>query len=106
MSWRSRPWIWPMTGSTSPEVQPASYRVPGVYAAPRPRAPATLPTRTDVAGVIGFEPRVRHASSPSRLTGSPPAGHAFFVNVAAFRLHHDHVHVTVPATPRLLLSES
>lgn len=95
-----------MTGSTSPDIQPPSYRVPGVYSAPRPRTPTTLPIRTDVAGFIGFEPRVRDASPPSRLIGSPPVGHAFFVNVATFQLHRHNLHVTVPATPRLRLSES
>jgi hypothetical protein len=96
-----------MTGSTSPSLQTASYRVPGVYAAPRPRAPATLPARTDVAGFIGFEPRIRDASPPSGLTGgSPPAGHAFFVDVSSFQLHAHGMRATVPATPRLLLSQS
>jgi uncharacterized protein len=96
-----------MTGSISPSIQTASYRVPGVYSAPRPRAPATLPIRTDVAGFIGFEPRVRDATPPSALTGGPPpVGHAFFVNVSTFQLHQYGVRVTVPAAPNLLLSQS
>jgi hypothetical protein len=96
-----------MTGSTSPSIQASSYRVPGVYSAPRPRAPTTLPIRTDVAGFIGFEPRVRDASPPSGLTGGPPpVGHAFFVDVSTFQLHSHGLRATVPATPSLLLSQS
>jgi hypothetical protein len=96
-----------MTGSTSPSIQASSYRFPGVYSAPRPRAPTTLPIRTDVAGFVGFEPRVRDASPPSGLTGGPPpVGHAFFVDVSSFQLHTHGIRATVPATPRLLLSES
>jgi hypothetical protein len=95
-----------MTGSTFPNIQAPSYRVPGVYSAPRPRSSATLPSRTDVAGFIGFEPRVRDASPPSGLAGAPPVGHAFFVNVSSFQLHAHGVRATVPAIPRMLLSES
>jgi hypothetical protein len=88
-------------------LQTSSYRVPGVYSAPRPRAPTTLPIRTDVAGFIGFEPRVRDATPPSGLTGGPPpVGHAFFVNVSTFQLHTHGIRATVPAAPSLLLSEN
>jgi hypothetical protein len=96
-----------MTGSTSPNIQASSYRVPGVYAAPRTRTPVTVTMRTDVAGFIGFDPRVRDGSPPSGLIGGPPpVGHAFFVNVSSFRLHTHGIRAVVPATARLLLSES
>ena len=95
-----------MTGSTSPSFQASSYRVPGVYEAPRPRTATFAPLRTDVAGFIGFEPRVRDAVPPSGLTGgSPPAGHAFFVDLSRFQLNFSGQRLTVPATARLLLSE-
>jgi hypothetical protein len=96
-----------MTGSMSPSIQAPSYRVPGVYSAPRPRTPTSLPIRTDVAGFIGFEPRIRDATPPSALIGGPPpVGHAFFVDVSTFQLHSHGLRATVPATPSLLLSQS
>ncbi|HEY3857290.1 MAG TPA: hypothetical protein VGO67_23140 [Verrucomicrobiae bacterium] len=96
-----------MTVSTLSNVQPATYTVPGVYQAPSPRAPTVLPIRTDVAGFIGFEPRVRDSTPPSQLTGgATPVGHAFAVDVNEFQLRSWGIRATVPATPQLVLSES
>jgi hypothetical protein len=70
---------------------------------PRPLA------RTDVVGFVGFEPRVRDGTNPSQLTGTPPAGHAFRVDVMRFQLPAElfgGVRATVPATADLLLSQS
>jgi hypothetical protein len=67
--------------------------------------PLALPLRTDVAGFIGFEPRVRDSVPASGLTGTPPVGHAFFVDVSALQLNLGGQKVSVPATPRLLLSQ-
>lgn len=53
-----------MTGSTSSD--PAA-RVPGVYPAARPRVPQPAGGRTDVAGFVGFEPRVRVAGASADL---------------------------------------
>jgi hypothetical protein len=96
-----------MTGSTSPDFQPSSYRVPGVYGATQPRAPTTSPLRTDVAGFIGFEPRVRDSVPPSQLTGgATPTGHAFFVDVNALQVTISGQRISVPATPRFPLSQN
>jgi hypothetical protein len=96
-----------MTASTSPDFLPASYRVPGVYGASQPRVPTTVPLRTDVAGFIGFEPRVRDSIPPSGLTGgAAPTGHAFFVDVSALQVTINGRRISVPATPRFLLSEN
>jgi uncharacterized protein len=95
-----------MTGSTSPKFQASAYRVPGVYQAARPRTPSAVPLRTDVAGFIGFEPRVRDSVPASALTGgSPPVGHAFYVDVNAIQLNVHGQRLGVPATPRLPLSQ-
>jgi uncharacterized protein len=95
-----------MTASISASVWAASYRVPGVYQAPMPRAPDVLPARTDVAGFIGFEPRVRDSVPPSQLLGgASPTGHSFFVDVNGFTIRRGLLRTTVPATPRLLLSQ-
>src|SRR5687767_2960640 len=84
---------------------PSGYQVPGVYFEPRPRAPAAPAVRTDVAGFIGFEPRVRDGTSPSRLIGRPvPTGHSFRVDVATFRLDSGPVRGVVPGREDLLLS--
>ena len=107
---------------SSPTVTPGlprparPYRVPGVYAARRPRPPEAPPLRTDVAGFVGFEPRLRDATPPSSLTPStaPGAGpkdraHAFAVTVAGFRVALSEatgLMVAVPAAPRFVLSES
>ncbi len=85
---------------------PVTYRVPGVYHEPRPRVPPAPAVRTDVAGFIGFEPRVRDGTTPSRLTGGPPAtGHAFRVDVAGFEIELAGAREQVPATVDLVLSE-
>jgi uncharacterized protein len=95
-----------MIGSTLPSFQASAYRVPGVYAATQPRMPDVVPLRTDVAGFIGFEPRVRDSVPASQLIGGPqPTGHAFFVDVSAIQLNLRGQRVSVPATPRLLLSQ-
>ena len=90
-----------------------TYHVPGVYYEPQPRAPEAVPVRTDVVGFIGFDPRVVNGSTPATLTWapgfpppSPPAGHAFRVNVASFRLATRKVRGTVPAATDLVLSQS
>jgi len=71
------------------------YRVPGVYHEPQPRAAEEPLARTDVVGFLGFDPRVRNGTIPSELTGSPPTGHAFRVDVTPFQL----VIGTVSGTP-------
>ena len=81
------------------------YQVPGVYYEPQPRAPQPSPDRTDVVGFIGFEPRVRDGSTPSELTGTPPVGHAFRVDVMTFRLVVGTTRSLVPATRDLVLSQ-
>ncbi len=86
---------------------PVTYRVPGVYHEPRPRVPPAPTARTDVAGFIGFEPRVRDGTTPSRLTGGPPAtGHAFRVDVAGFEIELAGAREQVPARVDLVLSEN
>jgi hypothetical protein len=86
----------------------SSYAVPGVYYEPRPRSePRPLP-RTDVAGFIGFEPRVRDGTTPTQLTGSAPTGHAFQVDVISFLLPPEllgGVRLTVPAVQNFVLSK-
>src|SRR6185436_19492861 len=84
----------------------ALYHVPGVYYEPQPRAPETPVVRTDVAGFIGFDPRVRNGTTPSTLLGSPAAGHAFRVDVSGFQLVLGEVRGAVPATRDFVLSES
>lgn len=84
------------------------YAVPGVYYEPRPRAEPRPLARTDVVGFVGFEPRIRDGTTPTQLTGTPPAGHAFRIDVAAFRLPPellDGVRATVPAATDLVLSQ-
>ena len=95
-----------MTASISASTWAASYRVPGVYQAPVPRVPNVLPARTDVAGFIGFEPRVRDSVPPSQLlAGATSIGHSFFVAINGFRIRRGLLRTTVQATPRLLLSQ-
>jgi hypothetical protein len=68
--------------------------------------PDVVPLRTDVAGFVGFEPRVRDSVPASSLSGGPPpVGHAFFVDVGALQLNLRGQRVSVPARPRLLLSQ-
>jgi hypothetical protein len=90
-----------------------AYHVPGVYYEPRPRIDEVPTVRTDVGGFIGFEPRVRNGTTPSTLTWapllpapSPPAGHAFRVDVSAFQLTVRRVRGRVPETADFVLSES
>jgi hypothetical protein len=87
----------------------SAYTVPGVYYEPRPRAiPRALP-RTDVAGFIGFEPRITDGTTASQLLGSPPAGHAFRVNVRTFLLPvalTNGVRITVQGAVDFVLSQS
>jgi hypothetical protein len=80
--------------------------VPGVYHRPQPRAAASPFARTDVAGFIGFERRVQDGTTPTTLLGSPPVGHAFRVDVAAFQLVLGQRRFQVPATKDLVLSRN
>src|SRR5262245_17582779 len=87
---------------------PLDITIPGVYQELRPR-PAGLPLpRTDVAGFIGLERRVRDGSTPCRLITAPgaslPSGHAFQVDVATFQITLDGARRRVPATRDLVLS--
>jgi hypothetical protein len=87
----------------------SSYSIPGVYYEPRPRTPPRPMPRTDVVGFIGFEPRVQDGTTPSTLTGSPPVGHAFRVDVLSFLLPQhllDGIRATTPAAQDLVLSQS
>lgn len=84
--------------------------VPGVYYEPRPRAPAAPLVRTDVAGFVGFEPRVTNGTTPSRLTegtsedGAPLEGHAFNVDIAGFYLDVGTIRLWIPRVTNLPLS--
>src|SRR5439155_957798 len=75
-----------------------------VYFQPQPRTPEPFVVRTDVAGFVGFEGRVRDGSTASRLLGTPPVGHAFLVDVASFQLVLGAVRARVPAMTDLPLS--
>jgi hypothetical protein len=77
--------------------------VPGVYYTPVPRAPAVF-VRTDVAGFVGFDPRVRDGSTPSQLLGLPPVGHSFQVDVAGIQVVIAGRRFTLPATTDFTLS--
>jgi len=86
-----------------------SYAVPGVYYEPRPRAAPRPLARTDVVGFVGFEPRLRDGATPCQLSGTPPQGHAFQVDVTGFQLPVGTLgpsRVVVPAATDLLLSAS
>ena len=79
--------------------------VPGVYFEPEPRNPGLPFVRTDVAGFIGFEPRVRDGTTPSQLTGGPPpVGHSFQVDVAAFTIVVEDFTLDIPAQTDFTLS--
>jgi uncharacterized protein len=94
-----------MIGSTSPSTAAPRYRVPGVYYEPQPRTPAPPAVRTDVAGFIGFEPRLRETPAGSRLIGVPaPTAHDFNVLVGGFQLVVGGVRGQVPAGPLTLSS--
>lgn len=75
-----------MIGSISAKSGPPRLRVPGVYYQPQRRTAESSVVRTDVAGFVGFEPRLRDADVPSRLLGDPPVGHDFRVAVSPFQL--------------------
>lgn len=84
-----------------------AYSIPGVYYEPRPRAEPRPLARTDVVGFVGFEPRVSDGTTPTRLLGDPPAGHAFRVDVIGFQLPQGLLGTTrasVPAARDLVLS--
>lgn len=85
---------------------PLPYRVPGVYYEPQPRAPEAPLVRTDVVGFVGFDPRVRNGTTPSTLTGSPPTGHAFRVDVSGFQVMVGTVRARLEARTDFVLSES
>jgi hypothetical protein len=80
------------------------YQIPEVYREPRPRAKPVVPARTDVAGFVGFEPRVRDGTHPCELLGTPPVGHAFRIDVASFELVVGGLRLRVPAARDLELS--
>ncbi len=85
------------------------YVVPGIYYEPRPRVDQRAVARTDVAGFVGFEARVRDGTTPCRLIGSPPAGHEFRVDVVGFQLPAGllgSARARVPASTDLLLSSA
>jgi hypothetical protein len=63
-----------------------AYEVPGVYYEPRPRVPEPVVVRTDIAGFIGFEPRVRDGGSTLTGPSAAPVGHVFRVAVNRFQL--------------------
>ena len=79
--------------------------VPGVSFQSRRREPEVPWSRTDVAGFIGFESRVRDGGCTSRLTGGPPpVGHEFTVALAACYVQINGQRCRVPATADLVLS--
>lgn len=90
--------------------------VPGVYFEPKPRVEPPPSVRTDVAGFIGFETRVRDGSTPSAFTGTPvPAGHGFRIDVPAFEVamppfeaagEEKRIRVNVPPATDFVLSEN
>ncbi len=94
-----------MTASTSFEARPPRRRVPGVYVEPRPRASEPTAVRTDIAGFLGFEPRVRVNAGSLRLTEGSPTGHVFAVEVVEFQITLVGRTVTVPPKAALILSE-
>jgi hypothetical protein len=89
----------------------AVYHVPGVYSEPQPRTPEPFVVRTDVAGFVGFEPRVRNGTTAAALLWdlpgppAPPSGHAFRVDVSGFQLVLGSVRGRVPATTDFVLSQ-
>lgn len=89
-----------MIGSTSSD--PAA-RVPGVYPVARPRAAPPAGPRTDVAGFVGFEPRVSNADS--FVAPGPPVGHAFRVRVVPFFLRSESTNGWVPEAALTLSAE-
>jgi hypothetical protein len=91
----------------------SAYTIPGVYYEPRPRAEPRPLVRTDVAGFIGFETRVRDGTTPSRMIEDPLSGsvvgHAFRVDLAGFQLPAGLLgdkRVKIPAHTDLVLSEN
>jgi hypothetical protein len=84
--------------------------VPGVYYEPRPRSPAAPLVRTDVAGFVGFEPRVTNGTTPSRLiydtseTGLALEGHELNVDLAGFFLDVGATCLWIPPVTNLPLS--
>src|SRR5262245_14108055 len=84
----------------------SALQVPGVYFEPNPRVPEPPFVRTDVAGFIGFETRVRDGTMPSGLVGSPPSGHSFQVDIAEFRLELEGFRLDVPGVRDFPLSQS
>src|SRR5580765_4496199 len=83
--------------------------LPGVYQEPVVRSADAMP-RTDVAGFIGFERRVRDGSTPCALvpTSGPPLGHTYQVDVLSceLRVPDTKRRLRVPATTDLVLSQA
>lgn len=92
-----------MTASTLNSAD-AGFSVPGAYELPRPHPAPQLPVRTDVAGFVGFEPRVRGSTTPSTLTGAPPTGHIFRIDVATFQVEIRGRPVQVPGGQDVIVS--
>lgn len=78
-----------------------AYQIPGVYFEPRPRQPEVPLARTDIAGFIGFDPRVLPATTASFADAT---FYAFRVDVAGFQLVIDGVRARVPATTNFVLA--
>jgi hypothetical protein len=78
--------------------------VPGVYFEPRPRVESPSVVRTDIAGFIGFETRIRDGTTSSALVGTPATGHGFRIDVPAFEVAIDGRRVAVPAAIDFVLS--
>lgn len=81
--------------------------LPGVYSQTVLRGSSPITVRTDIAGFVGFEPRLSDGLTTSRLTGLPvPTGHNFRVGVLPFTIAVDGRETDVPATPDYVLSQS
>lgn len=80
--------------------------VPGVYYEPGPRVPEAPLVRTDVAGFIGFEPRITNGTNPSRMidAGGAPVGHEFNVDITGFAVDIGVRRTWVPQVANLPLS--
>lgn len=81
-------------------------QTPGVYEqTPAPDPAAPLP-RTDVAGFVGFERRLRDsATRPTTLLGTPAVGHRFAVDVSHLRVTLDGRQVDIPRTDDFVVSQ-
>lgn len=78
--------------------------LPDVYVQPRPRVPAPPRVRTDVAGLVGFEPRVRPSEAGLQTA---PARHRVAVTLQPVhvRIDEQDTRLFVPPSGVLVLSE-